>query len=58
MKQVRAILGVVWQLLRELADEGAYERHLRHHGTAHSPEEWKRFSDGRLRAKYQRARCC
>jgi hypothetical protein len=45
-------------LLRELADESAYERHLAAHGTTHSPEEWRRFSDARLRAKYMRAKCC
>lgn len=45
-------------LLRELADENAYARHLASHGLAHSPQEWRRFCDARLRAKYLRARCC
>jgi hypothetical protein len=45
-------------LLRELADESAYERHLAAHGRTHSAEEWRRFSDARLRAKYMRAKCC
>jgi hypothetical protein len=45
-------------LLRELADENAYQRHLRAHRLAPSPEEWRRFSDERLRAKYARSKCC
>lgn len=45
-------------LLRELADENAYQRHLDAHGRPPSREEWRRFSDERLRAKYARAKCC
>lgn len=45
-------------LLRELADENAYRRHLDAHGREPSREEWRRFSDERLRAKYARAKCC
>ena len=51
---LRLLLG----LLRELADENAYARHLRAQGCEHSGEEWRRFSDAHLRAKYRRARCC
>ena len=45
-------------LLRELADESAYQRHLAAHGCTHSAVEWRRFSEERLRAKFARARCC
>jgi hypothetical protein len=45
-------------LLRELADENAYQRHLTAHGRCHSGEEWRRFSEQRLRDKYSRAKCC
>ena len=45
-------------LLRELGDENAYRRHLEAHGRAPSGEEWRRFSEERLRAKYARAKCC
>jgi hypothetical protein len=45
-------------LLRELGDENAYARHLSAHGRTHSAEEWRRFSEERLRAKYARAKCC
>ena len=45
-------------LLRELADENAYQRHLAAHGRPHSGEEWRRFSEERLRAKYTRPKCC
>lgn len=54
----RSLLAVVAGILRELADERAYERHLRAHGRAPSGEEWRRFSEERLRMKYQRPRCC
>ena len=50
--------AIVVGLLRELSDETAYKRHLQEHGRVHSREEWKRFSDHRLRAKYMRAKCC
>ena len=49
---------LVMALLRELADENAYRRHLTCHGRTHSGAEWRRFSEERLRAKYQRAKCC
>jgi hypothetical protein len=45
-------------ILREIADENAYARHLAAHGRTHSGEEWRRFSEERLRAKYARAKCC
>jgi len=45
-------------LLRELADENAYQRHLAAHGRAHSAAEWRHFCEHRLRAKYARAKCC
>jgi hypothetical protein len=49
---------LLWELLRELSDENAYRRHLAYHGRLHSPEEWRRFSDQRLQAKYVRPKCC
>ena len=45
-------------LLRELADERAYQRHLAAHGRTASPEEWRRFSEERLRARFARPKCC
>jgi hypothetical protein len=56
--RVREALGLLLRVLRELADENAYARHLRAHGCEHSGDEWRRFSDAHLRAKYQRAKCC
>jgi len=55
---VRRAARLILALLRELADENAYARHLAAHGRVHSGEEWRRFSEARLRAKYQRAKCC
>ncbi len=49
---------LLWTLLRELADENAYSRHLAHHGVAPSKDEWRRFSAERMQAKYARAKCC
>ena len=55
MKELwRLIVG----LMKELADENAYERHLAAHGLTHSPQEWRKFSEQRLKAKYMRAKCC
>jgi hypothetical protein len=55
---MRAFWKAVLALLREIGDENAYARHLREHGSVHSAEEWRRFSDERLARKYQRAKCC
>jgi len=49
---------LILRLFRELADENAYARHLAAHGRAHSPAEWRRFSEDRLAAKFARAKCC
>jgi hypothetical protein len=54
----RSFGRTVFGLLRELADENAYARHLQVHGLAHSPAEWRRFADERLRAKFIRPKCC
>ena len=55
---MRRILAGVMNLLREIGDQNAYRRHLIAHGLTHSGMEWRRFSDERFRAKYQRAKCC
>lgn len=56
------ILAHIWRLCaalaRELADEGAYARHLRQTGRAHSASEWRLFADQRHQRKYQNAKCC
>lgn len=58
MRVLRQIGAFALALLRELADENAYQRHLAAHGRAHSAEEWRHFSEHRLQAKYARAKCC
>ena len=55
---MRRLGRLVMALLRELADENAYQRYLTAHGCKHSGEEWRRFSEQRLNAKYSRAKCC
>ena len=57
-KRIKEFGRIIIGLLRELSDENAYHRHLAAHGVAHSPQEWRRFSDNRMRDKYQRAKCC
>jgi hypothetical protein len=58
MTRLRRFGRIVFAILRELADENAYQRHLAAHGREHSGAEWRRFSEERLRAKYARAKCC
>ncbi|MEZ5400551.1 MAG: hypothetical protein R2729_12840 [Bryobacteraceae bacterium] len=58
LRAVASLFRYAGALLRELADENAYQRHLAAHGREHSGEEWRRFSNARLRAKYERAKCC
>lgn len=48
----------LWALLREIGDENAYARHLAASGEAASGLAWRRFSDERMRKKYQNAKCC
>ena len=55
---LKKIAAGVLELLREIGDENAYARYLATHGTVHSAAEWRKFSDERFRAKYQRAKCC
>ena len=55
---MRRVASLLLAILREIADENAYARHLAAHGRPHSGEEWRRFSEERLAAKYTRARCC
>ncbi len=55
---MRRLGRLILAILRELADESAYERHLAASGRPHSGDEWRRFSEERLRAKYARAKCC
>jgi hypothetical protein len=58
MKRLGALGRLLAGLLRELADENAYRRHLERHGCPHSAGAWRSFSESRLRAKYSRAKCC
>jgi hypothetical protein len=48
----------VWLLLRQIADENAYQRYLSVQGRAHSGEEWRRFCDQHFARKYARSKCC
>lgn len=58
MKKLKQAGRLLLALLRELGDENAYRRHLAAHGREHSREEWRRFLDERLHARYIRPKCC
>ena len=58
MRAFRRFCALLMGLLRELSDESAYQRHLVAHGRTHSGDEWRRFSETHLRAKYYRPKCC
>jgi hypothetical protein len=58
MMPLRRFGSFVLALLRELSDENAYQRYLEVERLEHSPEEWRKFCDCRLRAKYFRPKCC
>lgn len=53
-----AVARGILDVLREIADQNAYARHLAAHGRTHSGEEWRRFSDERFGEKYRRSKCC
>jgi hypothetical protein len=55
---MRRLGRFILALLRELADESAYQRHLSARGCPHSAAEWRRFSEERQRARCAVARCC
>jgi hypothetical protein len=55
---MKSLWRIIVGILREISDESAYERHLAAHRCEHSPAEWRRFHEQRLRSKYARAKCC
>ena len=57
-KHLVTIYRLILALIGELSDEGPYARHLAAAGLVHSAEEWRRFSDARLRARFTRPKCC
>jgi hypothetical protein len=58
MRLLLNMIRLLHQVLNELSDQSAYQRHLAHHGAHHSPEEWKRFLDQHLERKFMRPKCC
>ena len=58
MKSLSKLWRLLAGLLLELSDQSAYQRHLASHGATHSPQEWRRFSDARMKRKYSNAKCC
>lgn len=58
MKIARQFLAFVRGLARELSDEAAYQRYLKHAAVPHSAAEWRKFSDARFGRKYKQGKCC
>jgi hypothetical protein len=58
MKAGLRLMRLLLDILREIGDQNAYSRHLAEKGLVHSGKEWRRFSDERFRARYQRPKCC
>jgi hypothetical protein len=58
MKRLRELRRILVGLLRELSDEAAYQRHLAAHGSVSTGDQWRRFSEERLRAKFTAPKCC
>ena len=58
MKGLKRFGSLILELLRELSDENAYRRHLAAHGRPHSRQEWQKFSNARLLARYVQPKCC
>ena len=52
------ILQIVYAILREIGDESAYKRFLLSQGLLPSRENWRRFSEERMSAKYRKPKCC
>jgi len=58
MTRIRRAGALLLELLRELADQNAYQRYLARRGAAASPEEWRSFWSMRLAARFERPKCC
>ena len=58
MKNLRELWRILKGIAQELSDQSAYQRHLTAQGVAHSAQEWRRFSDARMKRKYSNAKCC
>lgn len=55
---MKKLWGILAGLLRELSDEAPYQRYLLRQGRLHTPAEWRRFTDRRLTARFERPKCC
>ena len=56
MKHLRKFGRILLGILKEIADENAYRRHLLANGATHSGQEWRRFSEHRMKEKYANAK--
>jgi hypothetical protein len=55
--RVGALLRTIAAVVRALADEDAYARHVARHGCGRAGD-WAKFVDARFRARNGQGRCC
>jgi hypothetical protein len=58
MKRLQRVAILLRDLLREISDESAYQRHLTSRHRLHCRREWQQFQDQRLQSKFIRPKCC
>jgi hypothetical protein len=51
-------LRLLWQTLREIFDEAAYERYLAREKCSSSPEAFAAFTESAKTSRERRPRCC
>ena len=55
---MRRTFHLIWQTLREIFDEAAYDRYLRQTGSAPSSKSFAEFMSASNAKKERRPRCC
>ncbi len=58
MTLIKRTGNLLLRLLRELADENAYQRYLATRGVSASPEEWRRFCNSKPNVHCEPPKCC
>jgi hypothetical protein len=58
LERLRQLGQILMGILKEIGDENAYARHLAARGVPASKDEWRLFSEARMKRKYMRAKCC
>jgi hypothetical protein len=56
--RLAGVVRTIAAIMRALADEDAYARHVARHGGGRRESDWAKFVDERFRARNGRGRCC